>query len=51
MHPAHQPHVAQHVVPAREAADLLGIDPDMRGKCMELITVFDLDFMLTSEIE
>lgn len=29
----------------------VGIDPDMRGKCMELIKVFDLDFMLTSEIE
>jgi hypothetical protein len=29
----------------------VGIDPDMRGKCMELINVFDLDFLLTSEIE
>lgn len=29
----------------------VGIDPDMRGKCMELIKVFDLDFLLTSESE
>jgi hypothetical protein len=29
----------------------VGIDPDMRGKCMELINVFDLDFLLTSESE
>ncbi len=29
----------------------VGIDPDMRGKCMELINVFDLDFLLTSENE
>ena len=29
----------------------VGIDPDMRGKCMELIRNFDLDFLLTSESE
>lgn len=29
----------------------VGVDPDMRGKCMELINVFDLDFLLTSESE
>ncbi|MEZ6093451.1 MAG: TIGR02680 family protein [Pirellulaceae bacterium] len=29
----------------------VGIDPDMRGKCMELIDVFDLDFLMTSESE
>lgn len=29
----------------------VGIDPDMRGKCMELIKVFDLDFLMSSESE
>lgn len=29
----------------------VGIDSDMRSKCMELIKVFDLDFMMTSERE
>ncbi|HWB14137.1 MAG TPA: TIGR02680 family protein [Pirellulales bacterium] len=50
---------AAHYSSARDDAPRLilldeafvGIDPDMRGKCMELISVFDLDFMLTSEIE
>lgn len=50
---------AAHYSSAREDAPRLilldeafvGIDPDMRGKCMELIDVFDLDFMLTSESE
>ena len=50
---------AAHYSSARDDAPRLilldeafvGIDPDMRGKCMELITVFDLDFLMTSEIE
>lgn len=50
---------AAHYSSARDDAPRLilldeafaGIDPDMRGKCMELIDVFDLDFLLTSEIE
>ncbi len=50
---------AAHYSSARQDAPRLilldeafaGIDPDMRGKCMELIDVFDLDFMLTSENE
>lgn len=50
---------AAHYSSARDTAPRLilldeafvGIDPDMRGKCMELISVFDLDFLLTSEIE
>jgi uncharacterized protein (TIGR02680 family) len=50
---------AAHYSSARNTAPRLilldeafvGIDPDMRGKCMELIGVFDLDFLLTSEIE
>jgi uncharacterized protein YPO0396 len=29
----------------------VSIDAEMRGKCMELINVFDLDFLLTSESE
>jgi len=29
----------------------VGIDADMRSKCMGLIHVFDLDFMMTSERE
>jgi hypothetical protein len=29
----------------------VGIDADMRAKCMGLIDVFDLDFMMTSERE
>jgi hypothetical protein len=29
----------------------VGIDADMRAKCMGLIHVFDLDFMMTSERE
>lgn len=29
----------------------MGIDRDMRGKCMELLRVFDLDFAMTSEHE
>lgn len=50
---------AAHYSSARDDAPRLilldeafvGIDPDMRGKCMELINVFDLDFLLTSESE
>jgi uncharacterized protein YPO0396 len=50
---------AAHYSSARDDAPRLilldeafvGIDPDMRGKCMDLINVFDLDFLLTSEIE
>lgn len=50
---------AAHYSSARDDAPRLilldeafvGVDPDMRGKCMELISVFDLDFLLTSEIE
>ena len=34
-----------------ERLGVVGIDPDMGGKCMELIEVFDLDFLLTSENE
>ncbi len=48
-----------HYSSAREDAPRLilldeafvGIDPDMRAKCMELIDVFDLDFLMTSESE
>lgn len=29
----------------------VGIDSDMRGKCMGLLSVFDLDFIMTSERE
>lgn len=29
----------------------VGIDSDMRSKCMELLTAFDLDFVMTSERE
>src|SRR5919197_556406 len=29
----------------------VGIDADMRAKCMGLINTFDLDFMMTSERE
>lgn len=29
----------------------VGIDSDMRNKCMGLLAVFDLDFMMTSERE
>ena len=29
----------------------VGIDSDMRGKCMELLAAFDLDFVMTSERE
>ncbi len=29
----------------------VGVDTDMRGKCMDLLRAFDLDFMMTSERE